>query len=48
MQRAARTPHYAVLGLLAEGAARDLHADIDAVRVGGAAPSTDILRPSGA
>ena len=48
MQRAARTPHYAALALLAEGAARDLHADIDAVRVGGAAPSTDISRPSGA
>lgn len=48
MQRAARTPHYAALGLLAEGAARDLHADINALRVGGPAPSTDIPRPSGA
>lgn len=48
MQRAARTPHYAALGLLAEGAARDLHADIDAVRVGRIVPSTNISRPSGA
>ncbi len=48
MQRAARTPHYAALGLLAEGAARDLHADIDALRAGEPVSPTAITRPSGA
>lgn len=48
MQRAARTPHYAALGLLAEGAARDLHADIHALRAARVVAPAIITRPSGA
>lgn len=48
MQRAARTPHYVALGLLAEGAARDLHADIHALRAAKAVAPAAITRPSGA
>ena len=48
MQRAARTPHYVALGLLAEGAARDLHADIHALRAAKAVAPAAIPRPSGA
>lgn len=48
MQRAARTPHYAALGLLAEGAARDLHADIHALRAARAVAPAAITGSSGA